>query len=418
MLPKKKSCLIFDYGTSISLAQRMSREGRQVFYYAPWHGPFPKTDRYYLGENVDGVTSVESFFDYIDKVDFIFFPDIYEGDLQHYLREAGYRVAGSGRAEKLEIDRVWFYSKLKELGQPSIPYKVIRGLSKLSSHLGTVKDKYIKFPYFRGSMESAHHVNYEHSISMLDRASHQMGPAREDEDFIVQDPIHNAVEIGYDGYCCLGEFPKNPIIGLEIKDKCYVAKVFDEYPKLVRRNNEAFAPLLKEMGMQGLYSTELRVVNPNTAYFIDPCARMGFPSGNAVSELYGNYAEIIEGLADQKLVEPKPVAKYAAELIISSDNLKHDWLAVDVPAKYGSFMKLKNICKIRNQIYCIPQDDIGVIGSAVGIGDTLNEAIEMALEVAESVKSQDGSFYEDSFGKVFEEIEKIKDITKGDIDLD
>lgn len=406
-----------DYGCSLSLAFRFAESGWDVMYFCPWVGAFPKTDRYNLGDGFKEITAVENFWDWVDKVDLIFFPDLYQGDLQHYLCNNGYKVAGAGKSEVLETDRILFYDTLKKLGQPTIPFKVIKGMTKLKEYLKTAEECYVKFPVFRGNFESMRHITYEHSLPLLDKVSHQMGLARDLESFVVQEPVDNAVEVGYDGMSSGGKFPSAPIIGVEVKDKCYVAKILDDYPKLIKKNNDAMASILNDMGMRGLYSTELRVTSPNQAFYIDGCFRMGFPSGNAVSELYKNYPAMIDGLADGEMVKPEFEERYAAEIIISSDQLKHDWLAVDVPKKYKKWMKLKNACTVDGQVFCIPVDDIGVIGSAVGVGDTMKDAIKMALDVAENVKTQDGAYAKDSFDKALETVGELKDITHGDMDL-
>jgi hypothetical protein len=76
-----------------------------------------------------------------------------------------------------------------------------------------------------------------------------------------------------------GKFPKGAMLGVEVKDKCYVGKTmrYAALPEEVRAVNEKLASTLKQYRYRGFISLELRSTPDGKAYLIDPCARRGSP---------------------------------------------------------------------------------------------------------------------------------------------
>jgi hypothetical protein len=145
-------------------------------------------------------------------------------------------------------------------------------------------------------------------------------------------------------------------------------------------------------------------------YWSGNCARQGSPPGELYQELYLNLAEIVWAGANGEVVDPKPIAKYGAELLIHSAWADKNWQPVDFPEKNRRFIKLRNATKIEGRYYIIPQEcGLPEIGAAIGYGDTLEKAIEMAKEMAKSVTGYYIEAYPDAMDKAQDEIDKLEE---------
>ena len=89
--------------------------------------------------------------------------------------------------------------------------------------------------------------------------------------FIVQEPIPDAVEVGYDGFSIDGKYPGKSFQGYELKNELYLGSWLesDEMPEMVIRVNEAIAPVLKKLGYRNFIASEIR-----DEFFIDITPRL------------------------------------------------------------------------------------------------------------------------------------------------
>lgn len=405
---KSKSVLVYDYGSFLPLAQRLSRDFGKVYYYVPWKSGFPTSDKAMIGSNFPGVERIYDFWNYVDKADIIYFPDIYDSDIQRRLKLDGYKVFGSCEGEDLEINRWLFYTKLKEVGLPVIKTKKLKGIDNIREYLKNNDDKYLKASHFRGDMETWHHINYNHSLSWLDELVSKVGARQYIMELLVCDPIPSSAETGYDGWVVNGNFSDVGAIGYEVKDAAYIMKAckYKEMPKQVKIVNDKMAPVLKGLGYNGAHSTEIRVTENGTPYFIDPTMRQGYPPGCTMSELFDNFSEIVWDVAHGVLPKPRHTYDYGCEIILRSEHLKNNWLAVDFPKEIERRVKFKYATVIKGQYYCIPFDQMDGIGSVVGLGNSVEEAVENALEYANEVKGAYITYDEKAFEKAQESIER------------
>ncbi len=380
---------ILDNGLFVSWAEKLAQSFGRTLYYSPWKSAFPRFNQAVVGQNLTGVERVYDFWDAFPDVDIFCFPDIYDGDLQQYLRSLGKPVWGGGKSEDLEIFRWQTKQTLKKLGLPVQPVAQFTGLKALRKHLKGVSNKYVKIDRMRGSMETFHHEDYQLSEPRLNELEHSMGAAAEEGNFIVEDAIDNAVEAGYDGYCIDGKFADIAMQGYEIKDAGLIGaiKAYDELPEPVRIVNESIAPTLLSLGCRGFFSTEVRVQKDGEPFLTDPCCRAGSPPNELYQEVYSNWPEIIWGGAHGELIEPKPVCKFGVEVMIHSTWADKNWEAVYYPEKVAQWVKLRNMTRIGDVNYVAPQD-VGLpeIGAVIGIGDTLLEAIKHVKENASEVE--------------------------------
>ena len=274
MAKKYGTALIWDHGLFLdALAVPLAKDFKRVLYYVPYENAYPRSNAPRIGEGIPGIERVLSPWPHYDEIDLWVFPDVYEGDLQEFLVSQGKRVWGCRKGEFLELDREASKEHSKKLGIDIGNYSVVKGLDALREHLKTHDDQYVKVSAFRGDTETFHAPNFKHAETQLDELEHNLGAKKKIIEFIVEDAINDAIEVGYDGYVIDGKFAKHAILGVEVKDKAYVGKTmnYERLPETAKDVNAKLAPTLKEYGYRGFISTELRCTKDGKAYLIDPC---------------------------------------------------------------------------------------------------------------------------------------------------
>lgn len=387
----RKSCLVYDPGGIFSyVAERLGESFGTVNYFAPWtSGGFPTEKRRMVGRGLPNLTRVYSWLNYIGKVDAVVFPDCYNSDESQFCRDMNMPVWGGGNAEGLEIHRWQAREIMQSLDMPVIPAERIVGTDKLRKYLTGKEDLWIKRSITRGDGETRHHANIKVTEPWLQDQETKLGPRAAEFEYIVEQSVPG-VEVGFDGYVIDGQYARLASYGWEKKDKAFILKVCltDEMPDAIKQIGDAFAPALENFGYRGWFSNEIRIAEDGTPYLIDPTMRCGRPPSACYMEVFENWPEVVYWGARGKMVDLKPVAKYAAEVILKSDWVREHYLMVDFPDEIAQWIKLGNTCVIDGQRYIVPQDD-PEFGSAVGLGDTPEEAAEMAEKNAEKVEAID-----------------------------
>lgn len=410
---KDKVALVVDNGLFVSFAQTLSREFKSVLYWTPWWSAFPKSNDRLIGQGVPGIERVNELFDVMDRADIVIFPDVYMGDLQVHLEEHGKRVWGGRYGEELELDRWGLKKFLAKVGLPVPPAERMIGTKKLREYLKENDDKWVKVSLVRGDFETRYASNYRLIEPWLDHLEHKLGAKKFIEEFIVEDSINPAVEIGYDGFTVDGKWPETAIFGVEIKDQGYIGVVrpYAELPEPVRDVNKHLENALAKYRYRGNISTEIRYTPDGKSFLIDPCARLGSPPSEVYQELYSNWGEIIWNGAVGEMTKPKAVAKYAVEALIHSAWADKEWAPVYIPDDVRQWVKLRNHTVIEGKDYVVPQD-VGLpeIGAVVGIGDTLLEAIQACKNHADAVEGFDIDIKLDSIDEALTEIQKSADL--------
>lgn len=384
---KKRTVLVWDSGLFLEIAVRLSRDFGRVLYYSPWTYSFPRSNDQMVGMGVRGVQHVLEPWSHFDDVDLWVFTDVYEGALQEHLIKQGKRVWGCAGSAWLELDRARSKEATAEAGIDIGPYKVVKGLDALREHLRDNEDQYVKISATRGDMETFHSPTYEEVEPRLDELEHNLGAKKKIMEFIVEEGIPDAVEVGYDGYSIDGVFPKGALVGVEIKDKAYCGKTmrYSQLPQAVRDVNAKLSPLLKTARHRGFMSTEIRL-SKQGAFLIDPCQRCGSPPSELYQNLIENLGEVIWYGAEGIVVEPEYAARWGVEVIMLSDWADTNWQQIKFPKKYRDAIKLRNFTVIDGEYYVIPQGSgYPEIGAIVATGNTAKEAIEACKEIAEHV---------------------------------
>lgn len=403
-----KSVLIYDLsGLYTHIAEAIVPAFGSVKYASQWETGFSNVDDFLPGYGLEGIERVKDPFEHIEKVDLVIFPDVGMGGLQEYLRRQGIPVWGSGAAGKLERDRVFLKEKLTELGMDVADYEVITGLTALREYLKKRDDVWIKISYFRGLSETFHHEDDFLTEGWLDEKAIALGPFKETMQFMVEQPIAgHAVESGIDSYAVLGQHPRQIMWGYEKKDAGYLGTVAD-LPDRIRATTEAFAPALEEFEYKGPLATEIRHTEDGKDYLIDVTARYPSPPSEIQCLLIKNLAEIMYQGARGIMVQPDYAKKYGAQLVMKSDVLEGiDNRALAVKVGMSENVMLHGHCRVEDKDYVVSPAHIPEFGGAVGIGNSMAEAIEIALAAAESVKGMGVSYGDDTFDKIMETIKE------------
>lgn len=391
---QSKTALVFDNGIFQEFAITLAKDFGRVLYHCPWEYGFSHVNDAMIGNGFDEIEWCDDPYDpdILKQVDIYCFPDIQHAGSQLLFEQMGKRVWGSRKADSLELLREKFKRIQKKIGMPVPEYELITGMSELRKYLSKNDDVYVKISRYRGSMETFHHVNMDLSDSILDELSVEFGGVKEHIPFVVEKGIKAVVETGYDGYCIDGQFPLVAVHGIEVKDKAYIGTIrkHNEMPDQVQEINQLIAPILKEYRYRNWWSTEIRVTEDGTPYFIDPTCREPSPAGESQLELYGNWGDIVWHGANGDLIEPEPVAEFAVQCVIEHNGEKSAWRTLEIPDKIRHLVKLRYACKVDDRYEIVPQpppQDTG-IGWAMGIGKTIEQAIDQVKDVAEQLSEQ------------------------------
>jgi predicted RNase H-like HicB family nuclease len=406
---KDLTILVYDYGSYISVAQRLARDVKKVYYYCQWQTSFPKWNEYCVGMGVKNIERVDDIWDVFDEIDLFVFPDLFKGSFQDWLVSKGKIVFGSRSGEDMEIYRDEMKDIMKEVGLPVNKYERIEGFSKLSEYLKDKKDLYIKTNLIRGNGETFHYIDYKLSKSRLDELQHQLGAYKDMAIFIVETPIPDAVEIGYDGFFIDSRVPDKCLTGIEVKDAGYVGALvsYDSIAKVLKDINNKLQGVFTKAGYRGFYSNEVRYTKGKIGYLIDQTNRAGQPPSDLQQELFDNFTECIWHVANGILPNIKSQYKYGAQIIIKSSWATTEPQAIYFPKKYENYVKIKNLMYVDGVAHFVPVNvEMEEIGSVIGLGKTMDEAIEMAVKISKEVKGDCVSINGESLTQAKEQIKK------------
>jgi hypothetical protein len=405
-------------GAYVPIAHRMSDFFDKVYYHSVNQSPFPRISLDKIGIGYDDIERLDDFWSSLSLFDVVIFTDIYFSDWGERLRKIGKLVWGGCQSDVIETDRKLFKDELSNVGMLVAPTKYINGITDLLEYLKGSKDKWIKMSYYRGEMETFHHINWSQSQVWADDLKREMGPLGETVEFIIEDSIDSIAEVGYDGYCINGIHPQSALWGLEVKDCCYVGKqsLNSDMPQPVQYVNTTFSPVLQKYKHTGFYSTEIRYTKDGDSYYTDPCLRAGSPPSNTYLDMIDNWDDIIVEGAKGNVVEPKFRAKYGVEIILKSGHATDNYLPVSFDPKYSKNVKLKGSFYINDSNYIIPFKHAGIdmseFGSVVVVGDDLPSIVNQALEIASNVECYGINYDNNALDKAMETLSKVEEALK------
>lgn len=399
---KDKVILCVDNGLFFEFCLKLADHFKKVYYYTEWKDAYPGMAEAVVGtewkngkklNTFDGknIERVENLFEVIEEIDCFFTPDIYDGDLLELLERSGIPCFGSGKAERLELNRFETAVEMKKIGMDVANTVKVVGMEALRNHLRKVKDKYVKISKYRKTFETFHHIDYRLSEPLLDNVESTLGPLKYICEFIVVDSIPAIVEEGIDAYAINGELPSKMFTGCEIKDVSYAGKMIDEKELSVgnKKVNDKFQLLLKKYDHNGFFSTEVRTTKDGKHYFIDPCMRLGLPPNALYQEIYENLGDIIWKGSNGVLVEPEATNPYGMEVLISSGWHSGNHQTVYFPQEIRQWVKLINPIKIDGTYHVLRLGDSTTIGSLVAVGKSHEECAKKIKSMADKIEGYD-----------------------------
>lgn len=403
----KRSVLVYDSGgLFVSLAERLARDFGNVGYFYPWENSFPDARELMVGYGLEGVHRVKHFDKDYANYDLIVFPDVWSGDLQEDLRKRGHRVWGAGYGGDLELNRAETKRKMEESGLDINPWAAVKGTNALRKYLAENPKQYVKISGFRGLGETFEADTLEDAEGVILELEHKYLPYAQLIPFVCENAIKSKREVGYDGFCIDGKFPKTAIFGIEKKDKAYFGMVseYGDMPASVIRANEALSQFMGNY--RQFFSTEIiEEEGSNNEYVIDLTCRHASPAGEFYCENFTNLADILWHGAEGTLVEPETEGKYGAQIVLTSEWAVENPQRVNFPEDIRHMMKLYNHCRIDGVDWIIPQiAKMKHIGSVVAISDSPEEARDICKEAAEQVTGFDLNFSTDALDEAFTEM--------------
>lgn len=392
---KDLTVCIVDNGLFVSFARTLAKGFGRTLYHKPFQSAFVRTNDLAPGRGFADLEWCEQPLALLgatpeeDEIDLWVFLDLYQGGLQEFLRSTGRLVWGAGMGEEQELHRWQYKEHLKKLGLPVQGMKHVFGMDNLRSYLKESKGvKYVKTSFTRGDFETFRHEKYELTEPRLDELQHVLGVKHKDYEFIVEDEIPDAVEVGYDGFCIDGKFPNLGMMAYEIKDCGMVGTVkpYELLAEPVRLINSKVTPDMHAYGYRGFYCTEIRYTTKKESFFIDPCCRLGTPSNELLQTLFDGWPQTVWDGARGVCTSPKMKAKFGVLAMIVSEWATNDWLCVNYPASIEEFVKLRFHTRKDGKNYIVP-NVIGIpdVGCVVGTGDTLAEAVKVCKERAKLI---------------------------------
>lgn len=418
-----KSVCVIDGGQFVEVAIRLAREFGKVYFHNPeLIEGFPTVAKSAIGKGFKEITWVRDLWKIKDKVDLFIFLDCQNSGIQLELESQGKRVIGSRNGDTLENERIEFKDIQKNLGLNVPKHVIVNGLEQLREHLKSVEDRWIKFNRFRGTFETEHHVNYELSKNWLNKLTCDLGPLSDTIRFLVEEPIRGKVEIGYDGFF-FGDFPDKTLFGIERKSKSYIGGVKDYKdldPRLLEINS-ALASEYRKHGYKNFNSTEVRIAEDDENFedgepvLIEPTCRIPSPPFEGEIEIYTELGKMLWFGAVGECIPVKTEAQFAVICRFSHDDPPEGFRSMQLPEEERKWFKLYNAFK-KDGAYHIAPDNQGAkrIGCVVGIGDSIEDALEHCHDNLELIDEQPISSEWDS---LVDAVKALKSAEEQDISI-
>lgn len=409
-----KKVLVIDYGNNIGFAMKLAEAYGTVFY---WSGPyvtnsFPIHNTFDIGHNVPNIVNVKEWAEAYDEVDAVAFCDSMEPALQGWMRSHGMPVFGCGYADRLEHDRLFIKQTLKDLGLPVGAYYVANGLDELEQILMGARNVYVK-SNLRGNGETWRHKNWQLTKRQFLQLRAEMGLYANRETYVVEDMIEAIAEIGMDGFVVDGQWAPICMAGVEKKDAAYLGKVirYDFLPHQVKDVTDRLAPIFREMGYNGHHSNEVMISKDKRGFALDLTNRIPSPPGDLMQEIFTNYPEIVDYIANGRMPAIQYQHEWGAQVIIKSDIAAESESPLIVPEEYKKNVKIKNLSIDEDGTwYFVPSPGLGMkeIGSLVVVGDSPEEVIKQAKLIASKIEGFDIRMDPDALDDAKKDLDRIK----------
>jgi hypothetical protein len=390
-MSKKPSILIIDNGQYTYAAKALS-DYFDVIYFNLWQSPAPFISAEELGTGIKGVKKVLEWQPYKNKVDLVLFTGLYFRGEANDLIEDGIKIWNSGNMEAFERDRGLFLDTLEDAGLPVPKTERCQGLSALKKEIGDRKEVWVKVSEYRGLTETFKHPDKRFSEAKFNYLERVFGIHKEKPMFFVQDPI-KGFEYGLDTIVVNCELNENCLVGVEGKDSFWFG-AFDKFENIPNPLKDCHTKFLNEVkktdakNYTGNLSTEVRVTDDNTHYFVDITLRLPMPPSASMFYVFENLPEVILESTKGKNVPLKSRFKYVMECVITTD-ITDCANAIYFDDKFKEQIFLSGYSVQEGFTYKEPPEQLygyaQYVGSVVGGGNTMQEAYDKLKEVCDNI---------------------------------
>ena len=387
----KQRWRIFDSGGLFPhVAQRIAQDVKTMEYFSPWERGFPKPHDCAIGDGVPGLIRCDYFFEGIEDIDCVWFPDMGYGDLIDDLRKRGIRTGGCGKgAQEWETDRFKFREMLKSRGLPVMQYHPVTGITNLIKDLKVNPGVWVKMNNdARGIEETFFVKSYAAVATKIYKMAAKLDCFAEDQLFMVENSRpKGGEEIGDEQFFDGNDYLNNALLGIELKG-CNYAGIFlpyDDLPEPVKHISEATKAGLRKGGLRGVRSAEIgfsKMDGKLVGHYSDACQRFGCPSGGALTRGCKNLTEVMYRVAGGEKVEFETIAPYSAEIITWSNTANDTAVPITLKEKDMDRVLLRQFYKNEKDgmFYRIPMGDGGLVAECLGFGKSIEDAQQQATE--------------------------------------
>lgn len=407
--------LVIDTNLCLDHVLRFVEDGCVVYYYIADISAFPKMEDNVSGSGFDGVLKVSDFAQVVDEVDFVYISDSCFPWLAKFLRDKGKNVFGSTPLlARFEDDRVFAYERLQELGIDVPEGKVCRGWREVLDYIGRNEGEgrrfFVKINKWRGDIETFSAVNVKEAETILSQAG--FGPYLDELEFLVQKECEG-IEIGCDAWVCPEGVCLPMSYTIEEKGRGNVAVWQGEGSGFLRDFYSKMMWLVEEDGYCGMLCVE-GFWDGRSFKVIDITPRCPFPVSSLYARFVRNFTELVYSISVGRRVDVEVdlEQRFMAEITIYTDE-RGIWRVIEfdhdlLKMKDSDGIGLRRAVMKDGKVWFVPGD--GLVATANAKGVSVEEALDRAVRLAESVKCMfsqfDGQFVRSVLGK----IERLKDL--------
>lgn len=132
------------------------------------------------------------------------------------------------------------------------------------------------------------------------------------------------------------------------------------------------------------------------------------PPSELESKLIANLGEVIWQVARGEVATPEYRFKYGAQIVLRSQEFEEHHVALKIGRPDRT--AIHGHCIVNGQDYAVSVSEIPEMGGVVGMGNSMEDAVREAYEVAESVEGADIKYDSGALNKILETIEDGREL--------
>ena len=378
------TCCVVDNGLFLPVARRLAQDVKKVYYWTISDPTYPQFADFVPGFGFPELEIPTHLLDIEKELDLVVFTHIGFRPYQEHFKAMGVPTWGGGGSEILEVNKRRFLEELRECGLEVPEHVEIEGGKALLEYARKVENVWIKVSKWRKTWETFHWLDWQRSHVELELRLMHFGAFVKHIVFYVFNHIETDIEDGADADFVDGRWPKVVNHGLEKKDLAYLITFcdFKDLPEPVLEVHTKFGPVLEKYGHRGPFSSEIRVKD-KVPIFTDPTPRYGSPPSQIQTALVKNFSERIWLGANGECVDPEPAWEFGIQVLVNADAPpRPGYITVPISEELDPWLKV-SVCGFEDGAAQFPpwdEDHAGEIGWLLGVGDTIEDAMDNLRE--------------------------------------